>query len=568
MDVLYSLFDVDKQRLDILLQENIFTNTLNFVLTTLTDDILSLANPIINQFCMNILPKIHYNVKSLTVDSIYMERILLTGNYPNLTELKLFNFNDKFVSHYFTVESSFRHVFQRQITDLILVFKDDFNDITIKQHTTDIYGYILKFFENLKHLSIIRSFPYYYLPLKYRNRPLTTFFSSTLSKLSIHVLYYDDFLALVDGHFKQLTTLIVVITDMKYDSSNVYNMDNLRNLKCFSLQCYSISDQYDIQILPLFHYVLNLEELTLYLTIDRRTTFIDGNHIYNEILIHMPQLHTFNFCFCTDIRINPLVNHLSKDDIQQTFTNIKCQQQMECIVNYLNLTGTCHIFSLPFMFDYLECIGNTFPSIIFNHVRRLWIHDEIPFNHEFFIRIACSFPLLKELYVMNDEPQSSILDTLNSNDNQLSSTIIEYPYLISLDISNCHIDYIEEFLNNTKIRLPHLMKLTVNYDQLIIVTENFTRDVTRLNCTKVKKEQINMDRFLYIKLIEQQLKPYIDTLYDDVDVIWQDDSDSKHRSQYALNKINEIFNERVEPEEQAAKMTDIWSIENIWGYIK
>ncbi|CAF4495167.1 unnamed protein product [Rotaria sp. Silwood2] len=282
----------------------------------------------------------------------------------------------------------------------------------------------------------------------------------------------------------------------------------------------------------------------------------------------MPQLHTFNFCFCTDIRINPLVNHLSKDDIQQTFTNIKCQQQMECIVNYLNLTGTCHIFSLPFMFDYLECIGNTFPSIIFNHVRRLWIHDEIPFNHEFFIRIACSFPLLKELYVMNDEPQSSILDTLNSNDNQLSSTIIEYPYLISLDISNCHIDYIEEFLNDTKIRLPHLMKLTVNYDKLIIVTENFTRDVTRLNCTKVKKEQINMDRFLYIKLIEQQLKPYIDTLYDDVDVIWQDDSDSKHRSQYALNKINEIFNERVEPEEQAAKMTDIWSIENIWGYIK
>jgi len=102
MDVLYSLFDVDKQRLDILLQENIFTKTLNFVLITLTDDILSLADPIIDRFCMNILPKIHYNVKSLTVDSIYMERILLTGDYSNLNELKLFNFNDKFVSRYFT----------------------------------------------------------------------------------------------------------------------------------------------------------------------------------------------------------------------------------------------------------------------------------------------------------------------------------------------------------------------------------------------------------------------------------------------------------------------------------
>jgi hypothetical protein len=142
--------------------------------------------------------------------------------------------------------------------------------------------------------------------------------------------------------------------------------------------------------------MLNLEELTLYLAIDNRTTFIDGNHIYNEIVIHMPHLHTFYFCFCTDIRIDPLVNHLSKDDIQQTFINIKCQQQMECIVNYLNLTGTCHIFSLPFMFDYLGPIGNTFPSIIFNHVRRLWIYDKIPFNHEFFIRIAWSFPLLKE----------------------------------------------------------------------------------------------------------------------------------------------------------------------------
>ncbi|CAF4836448.1 unnamed protein product, partial [Rotaria sp. Silwood2] len=99
------------------------------------------------------------------------------------------------------------------------------------------------------------------------------------------------------------------------------------------------------------------------------------------------------------------------------------------------------------------------------------------------------------------------LDTLNSNDNQLSSTIIEYPYLISLDISNCHIDYIEEFLNNTKIRLPHLMKLTVNYDQLIIVTENFTRDVTRLNCTKVKELNIyetivhSKDFYVYFPLL-------------------------------------------------------------------
>ena len=85
-----------------IIQENTFTNTLNFVLTTLTDDILSIADPILDRFCINILPKIHHNVKSLILDSLSMERILLAADYPNLTELKLFNFNDKIVSRYFT----------------------------------------------------------------------------------------------------------------------------------------------------------------------------------------------------------------------------------------------------------------------------------------------------------------------------------------------------------------------------------------------------------------------------------------------------------------------------------
>ncbi|CAF1563546.1 unnamed protein product, partial [Rotaria sordida] len=35
-----------------------------------------------------------------------------------------------------------------------------------------------------------------------------------------------------------------------------------------------------------------------------------------------------------------------------------------------------------------------------------------------------------------------------------------------------------------------------------------------------------------------------------------------------LKKIDEIFYERIEPEEQSSKMADIWPIENIWGYIK
>ena len=50
---------------------------------------------------MNILPRIHSNVKSLILESGSMERILLAADYPNLTELKLFNFTDKIFARYF-----------------------------------------------------------------------------------------------------------------------------------------------------------------------------------------------------------------------------------------------------------------------------------------------------------------------------------------------------------------------------------------------------------------------------------------------------------------------------------
>ncbi|CAF1676145.1 unnamed protein product, partial [Rotaria sordida] len=191
IDVLYSLLDVDNQRLDIIAQENTFTNTLKFLIITLTDDILSLTDSIVDRFCTNILPRIHQNVKSLILDSLSMERILLVGDYPNLTEIKLFNFNDKIVSRYFTVETPFRCIFQRQITDLILVFENDFNEILEKNYTTD-------------HLSIMGSFPRFFPPLVLRNLPSTTFFSSTLNKLYINLMTYDDCLALLDGRLKQL----------------------------------------------------------------------------------------------------------------------------------------------------------------------------------------------------------------------------------------------------------------------------------------------------------------------------------------------------------------------------
>jgi hypothetical protein len=101
MDVLYSLIGIGIERIDLLTQDQIFTNTLNFVSTD-TGGMCSINDSILDRFYIYILPKIHYNVKCLVLDSMSMERILLSGDYPNLTHLKIFKFNQDIVPHYFT----------------------------------------------------------------------------------------------------------------------------------------------------------------------------------------------------------------------------------------------------------------------------------------------------------------------------------------------------------------------------------------------------------------------------------------------------------------------------------
>ncbi len=52
-------------------------------------------------------------------------------------------------------------MFERQITDLILVFGTEYKAISVKHYRMNVYGYLLTFFDNLKHLSIIGSYSHY-----------------------------------------------------------------------------------------------------------------------------------------------------------------------------------------------------------------------------------------------------------------------------------------------------------------------------------------------------------------------------------------------------------------------
>ncbi|CAF3602322.1 unnamed protein product, partial [Rotaria sp. Silwood2] len=70
--------------------------------------------------------------------------------------------------------------------------------------------------------------------------------------------------------------------------------------------------------------------------------------------------------------------------------------------------------------------------------------------------------------------------------------VAQYLHLTSLHFARTHIDYVEQMLNESKTRLPCLTELWIDYDQLKTVTNNFTRDATRLNCINV--EQLDFHR--------------------------------------------------------------------------
>jgi hypothetical protein len=100
VNILYSLFGINNQRLEYLCQEEKFCNTLDLFSITSKSIVIDL---ILTRFCNDILPKINDKVKCFIVESAYLERILLVGSYPNLIELKL-NFKRDDSLHHFTGE--------------------------------------------------------------------------------------------------------------------------------------------------------------------------------------------------------------------------------------------------------------------------------------------------------------------------------------------------------------------------------------------------------------------------------------------------------------------------------
>ncbi|CAF3416118.1 unnamed protein product [Rotaria sp. Silwood2] len=121
---------------------------------------------------------------------------------------------------------------------------------------------------------------------------------------------------------------------------------------------------------------------------------------------------------------------------------------------------------------------------MFECVREITLFDEQPFEHEFFLRISHSFPFMQSLTLFNTKPQQKILRSRSKQNNQ-DIPIIKYPHLVKLNLTEAHIDYIEQFLVHWKTSLTNIVRLSVGYRSLRVVTRDFRRNTTRINCTKL-----------------------------------------------------------------------------------
>ncbi|CAF0787662.1 unnamed protein product [Adineta steineri] len=418
-----------------------------------------------------------------------MERLLLVTSYPNLTKLKLLNLEFDNSLKYFTDDSPFGQILKQQITQLDLFYnKSGYLSGSSKLYTKTVYAPILSHCEKLQHLNVISPPGLTYISLSLSFLPSNTFSSSTLTYLCIIVSTFDDFVYLLDGRLRNLNTLIVEFRLMDTDSSITHNLNDLPNLKCFSLIHYGTFKENFNEILSHLRRMINLEKLTLNLSFLFETTFIDPIYLLKQLTMHMLRLTSFNFYLGIQYNKNGLLPYLSNNNIKQNYVRIGNQEILDFVQN-VNRTIVYHIFTLPFQFTRLLYVGNIFPSITFNYVIDLYLYDQVPFEHEFFLRISKAFPKLKRLCMLNSRPWS--YETHISFDNVIQPyEIVEYPHLSILTIT-ASIFYLEQFLNETITRLPSLTELKVFYDELRYITQDFTRQTTRHNCANVKRLWIN-----------------------------------------------------------------------------
>ncbi|CAF1281091.1 unnamed protein product [Rotaria sordida] len=484
IDVLYSLVDAN-ERFDRLILDPFYIQDLDMSIKPMSNDNSSIDNQILDRICEKILPRIYHQVEKLTVELHSMKRILPTINFPQLYSLSLVNFEEEILLQCLTDDSILRNLLlTQQITHLNIDIQDEESRET-SEILSNLFALIVSLCKRLINLNFCQVLPERTLPMCVDNLLSTNCISSNLTELKINVTTFDDCLYLLDGRFDCLSTLIIYVFDISFTSSNMDNTKKLPKLKCFSLTSITYTLVYDSCIIPLLRRMINLEELILYLSLIRyNSTYVDGIQLFDQILIYMPQLNRFTFSINTWVQNeNTIIDLSSNEDIQQSFIE-KGYGPVASYVHTIPMKAInkAHIYSLPYQFENFLHLNNSFQGGIFTKVRYLMMNDTEPFEHQLFQRISQDFSFLKCLIIFNEQPQKN---------KQHSSTLIIFPHLIYLNLSSAHVDYAEQFLVEKNTHLPHLLTLHIKYESLLMITNNFTNNATRLKCSKLKSLNIS-----------------------------------------------------------------------------
>ncbi|CAF4888637.1 unnamed protein product [Rotaria socialis] len=439
IDAFYSLVDVN-ERFNRLVFDRLYIHNLDLTVKS-SNRMSSINNQMLDKVCEKILPRIYHQVNKLTVEPYSIERLLFTTGYPQLDSLSLINFQKETFYKYLTGNTMLRFLLMDQIKHLVVEIKDETTTATglSYKNTLDILSLILFSSKRLTHLIFSEWSSEEPLAISIFNHPTASCVSSTLTQLEIHIDTFDDCLYLLDGRFECLTTLIVNILKISISKSNIDN------------------------------------------TVD--SNYVDGVHLYDEILIHMPRLNKFTFSIVSQtVNKNIKIDLPSNDNIQSSFIE-RGYNQVGSYADFNSTTnvGRCHVFSLPYRFEIFINLNNFFTGGIFNKVRCLFMNDTSSFEHELFALVSQAFPYLEKLYVYNFQAQKN---------KQHSSTLIVFSHLVKLILSAVHVDYAEQFLFEKNTRLPRLLELTIEYETLAIVTNNFTNDAARLNCVNLQNIHI------------------------------------------------------------------------------
>ena len=225
--------------------------------------------------------------------------------------------------------------------------------------------------------------------------------------------------------------------------------------------------------------MINLEELRLCLRVGRLdSTYIDGNQLYNHFLIYMSKLKKFTFDIKTKVRNeNVNIKLPSNEEIQRSFVGRVYQQVFSYVnTNSSKRAGECHIYSLPYDFEYFFKVKNSYQGGRCEKVRQLKMKDTVPFKHELFQGISQDFPFLKYLYITNGHGMKN---------KSYVTTSITFHFLTFLHLDWAHDDYVLLFLLKKYAHLPRLSYLSIGRKSLKKITKNFTIDSMYFNFSKL-----------------------------------------------------------------------------------